>query len=155
MTNNNLTPDPKDPRNLNNEEVTRRVGDADTTRVEKVTTERTTRDTAGSTAVAENEGSGWWKWLLGLLALLLLGWLLWSLFNNDDEAATTGETSTSVVATETENVTETEAADNTTAGNAAESAANGAGNAAESAANGAGNAAESAGNAAESAVATN
>ena len=104
MTNQNPTPDPKNPRNLDKDAV----ANADVTRVEKTTTPATTSATAGSTAVTANEGGGWWKWLLGLLALLLIGWLLWSLFaNNDDEAATTGETSTSVVATETENVTET------------------------------------------------
>ncbi|AWB83873.1 hypothetical protein [Corynebacterium liangguodongii] len=163
MTNNNH--DPKDLNklnNLNNEEVSHRVegvrDDAKVPATNAGPTVDTTKatgtptTTAGSTAVAENQGGGWWKWLLGLLALLLIGWLLYSIFaGNKDNEGTTGETSTSIVATETVDVTETEGAQGGAEG-AAQSATEGAGDAVQGATERAGEAANKAGDAVQGAT---
>ncbi|MDY5785766.1 MULTISPECIES: hypothetical protein [unclassified Corynebacterium] len=118
MTNRNTPNDPnfRDDANRRVDDLT--AGDvndaarADVNRTDKVAaTQPAGRPTEGSTAVRteDNEGGGWWKWLLGLLALLLLGWLLWGLFSGNNEGATTTSSTTEVVATETDVVaTETE-----------------------------------------------
>lgn len=84
-----------------------RVAPHETTRTTTETRPATTTTTDGSTVIREEDnGGGWWKWLLGLLALLLLGWLIWALAsgNNDDANS---EPATTVVGTTTVDVTTT------------------------------------------------
>lgn len=97
------TPNPNDPNrkldpHLDSKETVSRRVESSTTGDRVATTQRTT---TGSTAVqADNSGSGWWKWLLGILVALLLLWLLWSLFsNNDNNTSTVNTTATTTAAT--------------------------------------------------------
>lgn len=58
-------------------------------------------DYAESSTGTNTNGGGWWKWLLGAIALALLGWLIWALVTGS------GEQSTTIVGTTTINVTTT------------------------------------------------
>lgn len=61
---------------------------------------------AENPTTTDANGGGWWKWLLGLIALALLGWLIWALATGSGEESPT-EPSTTIVGTTTINVTTT------------------------------------------------
>ncbi|KAA8744837.1 hypothetical protein [Corynebacterium tuscaniense] len=63
-------------------------------------------DYAESSTGTNTNGGGWWKWLLGAIALALLGWLIWALVTGSGEQSST-EPSTTIVGTTTINVTTT------------------------------------------------
>ncbi|WKK63639.1 hypothetical protein [Corynebacterium sp. P8-C1] len=127
---------------VNEERITPADNDA-TRSTREVRTDSRPATTGGSTVAEENNGgSGWWKWLLGLLALILLGLLIWSLVKGGDGESTEG--STEVTGTTTIDVTTTAPAE----GGAAEGAGDAAGNAGDAVGDAAGQATDAVGDAA-------